>query len=101
MAMTQSSILVIFLIAISAFLLIFKNNFLFFFIALEILFLAINLEWIFMALELDETTGAAVALILIALAAVDAAIGLSLLLKYFSASYTGKIEISEMTHIKG
>lgn len=101
MTYNSNSILIIFLIAISVFLLVFKNNFLFFFLALEILFLAINLEWIFMAIELNETSGAAIALILIALAAVDAAIGLSLLLKYFSASYTGKIEISEMAQIKG
>jgi NADH:ubiquinone oxidoreductase subunit K len=68
---------------------------------LELLFLAINLQWIFFSIKTNEISGAAIALLLIALAAVDAAIGLSLLLRYFSVSYTGKIQLSEMIHIKG
>ncbi len=89
----------LFLIAIL--LLIFKNNFLFFFVALELFFLAINLLWIFFSISIDEISGTAIALILIALAAIDAAIGLSLLLRYFSLSFTGKIQLSEMRFLKG
>ena len=91
----------VYLIFIAILLILIKNNFLFFFIALELIFLAINLIWIFSAVELDEITGAAIALILIALAAVDAAIGLSLLLRYFAVTYSSKLQLSELTHLKG
>ncbi len=99
--MVMLSYLVVYLISIAIFLLLFKNNFLFFFVALELIFLAINLQWVSASLLTNEVSGIAIALILIALAAVDAAIGLSLLLRYFSVSYTGKIQISELVHIKG
>ena len=95
------SILIILFLLITIFLLLVKNNFLFFFVALELLFLTINLQWIFYSLQIDDITGISVALILIALAAIDAAIGLSLLLRYFSISFSGKIQLSEMTFIKG
>jgi NADH:ubiquinone oxidoreductase subunit K len=36
-----------------------------------------------------------------ALAAIDAAIGLSLLLKYFSVSLSGKIQMSQIINLKG
>ena len=97
----QYNILIALLICITIVLLLLKNNFLFFFVALELLFLTINLQWIFYSLLLDDTVGISVALILIAMAAIDAAIGLSLLLRYFSVSFAGKIELSAMTFIKG
>lgn len=94
-------LLIYFLMIITIFLLLLKNNFLFFLVALELLFLAINLQWIFFSIWTDEISGVAIALILIAIAAIDAAIGLSLLLRYFSVSYTGKIQLSEMRNLKG
>lgn len=93
--------LISYLLIIAILLLLLKNNFLFFLVALELLFLAINLQWIFFSIWTDEISGAAIALILIAIAAIDAAIGLSLLLRYFSLSYTGKIQLSEMRNLKG
>lgn len=99
--MQYYSMLVILFLLITIFLLLVKNNFLFFFVALELLFLTINLQWIFYSLQLDDITGISIALILIALAAIDAAIGLSLLLRYFSLSFSGNIQLSEMTFIKG
>lgn len=93
--------IIIFLISIVILLFILKNNFLFFFVALELLFLAINLVWILCSLQGDDIIGVAIALILIALAAIDAAIGLSLLLQYFSKSLTKKIQLSEMNYLKG
>jgi len=93
--------IILFLLGIVTLLLLLKNNFLFFFVAIELLFLTINLQWILYSLIINEISGAAIALILIALAAVDAAIGLSLLLKYFSLSLTGKIQLSEMKNLKG
>lgn len=95
----QILIIYIFVIVITIFLM--KNNFLFFFVALELLFLAINLMWIFFSLNIQDINGESIALFLIALAAIDAAIGLSLLLKYFSISLTGKIEISQLLLLKG
>ncbi len=92
---------IIYLICIVILLFILKNNFLFFFVGLELLFLAINLAWILFSLQANDITGSAIALILIALAAIDAAIGLSLLLKYFSTTFTKKIQLSEMIYLKG
>ena len=92
---------ILYLFVVVLLLLLLKNNFLFFFVALELLFLSINLFWILFSLQANDITGSAIALILIALAAIDAAIGLSLLLQYFSISYTGKILISELRYLKG
>jgi NADH-quinone oxidoreductase subunit K len=94
------NLIVTFLIGISIFLLK-KNNFLFFLVSLELLFLAINLQWIQFSIILNDNRGAAVSLVLIALAAIDAAIGLSLLLKYFSVSLSGKIQMSQIINLKG
>jgi NADH-quinone oxidoreductase subunit K len=99
--MYNLNFIIAYLLIVAIILLLFKNNFLFFFVALELIFLAINLQWIYFSVKTGNTDGATVALILLALAAVDAAIGLSLLLRYFSISYTGKIQLSEMIHIKG
>jgi NADH-quinone oxidoreductase subunit K len=99
--MNSNNLLICFLLLISLSLFLLKNSFIFFFVALELLFLTINIQWIFFSIQADEITGISVALILIALAAVDAAIGLSLLIRYFSLSMTGKIQISEMIYIKG
>ena len=91
----------IYLLAIAITIFILKNNFLFFFVAIEILFLAINLLWILYSLKTQDINGSGIALSLIALAAIDAAIGLSLLLQYFSISLSGKIQLSELRLIKG
>lgn len=99
--LTNIPFLVLYLIAIVIITFLIKNNFLFFFVALELLFLAINLLWILYSLNAQEINGEAIALFLIALAAIDAAIGLSLLLKYFAISLTGKVEISQVIQLKG
>lgn len=92
---------IFYLIGITILVFILKNNFLFFFVGLELLFLAINLFWIIISLQGDNLTGSAIALILIALAAIDAAIGLSLLLRYFSTAFIKNIQLSEMIYLKG
>lgn len=60
--------------------LVLKNNFLMFFISLELFVLAINLNFIFNSLILQENNGFFIAIVLLSVAAVDTAIGLSLLL---------------------
>lgn len=94
-------LIVIYLLVTVILIFFFKNNFLFFFVGLEILFLGINLLWIGYSLQIQNIEGSAIALFLIALAAIDAAIGLSLLLQYFALSLTGKIQLSELTLLKG
>jgi NADH:ubiquinone oxidoreductase subunit K len=78
--------------------LVVKNSFLLYFIALELFVLAINLQFIFSSVRLLEGRGLFVAVILLAIAAIDTAIGLSLLIKYHNI--TRKISIISMTHLK-
>lgn len=90
--------LVLILLLIGGLCLIIKNNFLLYFIALELFVLAINLQFIFSSVHLMEGKGLFVAVILLALAAIDTAIGLSLLIKYHNL--TQKISIVSMSHLK-
>lgn len=89
-------ILLLFIGAILCF--IIKENFLMFFVGLELLFLAINLQFIFFSLDLEEFKGFFVAILLIIIAAIDTAIGLSLLLKYHNVS--GQISIISLSNLK-
>lgn len=66
-----------------------------YFISLELIVLAINLEFIFASLGIDDSRGLFIAVILLAIAAIDTAIGLSLLIKYFNI--TGRIDVMSMT----
>lgn len=86
------------LLITGVFCLVIKNSFLLYFIALELFVLAINLQFIFSSVTLLEARGLFVAVILLAIAAVDTAIGLSLLIKYHNI--TRKISIISMTHLK-
>lgn len=72
-----------------------------FFIALELIVLAINLNFIFFSINNEDSQGLYVALLLLALAAIDTAIGLSLLLKFFRTSLFGDIRLSALTYLKG
>jgi NADH-quinone oxidoreductase subunit K len=92
---------IIFLLIIGLLCLITKNNILLFFIALELIILAINLNFIFFSLSLNDSQGYFLALILLALAACDTAIGLSLLLKFFRKSLQGESRISSLMNLKG
>jgi len=78
--------------------LILKNNFLLYFIALELFVLAINLQFIFTSVTLLDSRGIFVAVILLAIAAIDTAIGLSLLIRYYNL--TRKISVMSMIHLK-
>jgi len=69
------------------------------FYALELIVLAVNLNFIFFSLDLQESKGLFIAVILLAVAAVDTAIGLSLLLRYHNISY--KISIKSLSKLKG
>jgi NADH-quinone oxidoreductase subunit K len=75
-----------------------KKNFLMYFISLELIVLAINLEFIFASLDIKDSRGLFIAVILLAIAAIDTAIGLSLLIKYYNI--TGRIDVSSMTVAK-
>lgn len=90
--------LVISLILTGGLCLILKNNFLLYFIALELFVLAINLQFIFSSVHLMESRGLFVAVILLAIAAIDTAIGLSLLIKYHNI--TKQISVISMVHLK-
>ena len=90
--------LVLILIVTGGLCLILKNNFLLYFIALELFVLAINLQFIFASVELLDSRGIFVAIILLAIAAIDTAIGLSLLIKYYNL--TRKISVMSMIHLK-
>lgn len=78
---------------------ILKQNFLMYFIGLELIVLGINLQVIYTSLNIDNSKGLFLAVILLAIAAIDTAIGLSLLIKYFNI--TGRIEINSLTMLKG
>ena len=91
--------LILTLLSVAGLSLILKNNFLLYFIALELFVLAINLQFIFSSVHLFENKGLFVAVILLAIAAIDTAIGLSLLIKY--NNITKKTSILSMTHLKG
>ena len=60
-----------------------KENFLLFIIALEFIILATNLNFAETGIEIGDAKGLFNALISLAVAAVDTAIGLSLLIRYF------------------
>lgn len=92
-------LLVILLLIIAILCLILKNNFLMFFISLEMIVLAINLNFIFYSLCLEESKGFFVAILLLAVAAIDTAIGLSLLIKFHSLS--SQISIVSLSRLKG
>ena len=78
--------------------LILKNNFLMFFISLEMIVLAINLNFIFFSLSLGESKGLFVAVLLLVVAAIDTAIGLSLLIKYHNLS--SQISVVSLSRLK-
>lgn len=63
--------------------LLLKDTFLLYFIALELIILAINLNFIIGSILQNDSFGIYIAILLLAVAAVDTAIGLSLLLKYY------------------
>lgn len=90
--------LVLSLILTGGLCLILKNSFLLYFIALELFVLAINLQFIFSSVSLLESRGLFVAVILLAIAAIDTAIGLSLLIKY--QNLTNQISVASMIHLK-
>lgn len=90
--------LVLSLILTGGLCLILKNSFLLYFIALELFVLAINLQFIFASVSLLESRGLFVAVILLAIAAIDTAIGLSLLIKY--QNLTRQISVASMIHLK-
>lgn len=77
---------------------ILKKNFLMYFISLELIVLAINLQYIFASLSIQDSRGLFIAVILLAIAAIDTAIGLSLLINYFNIN--GRIDIISMSGIK-
>ena len=77
---------------------ILKKNFLMYFISLELIVLAINLQYIFASLSIEDSRVLFVAVILLAIAAIDTAIGLSLLINYFNIN--GRIDIISMSGIK-
>ena len=75
-----------------------KRNFLMYFISLELIILAINLQFIFASLYIKDSRGLFIAVILLAIAAIDTAIGLSLLIKFFNLN--GRIDIMSMINSK-
>jgi len=89
------------LLTIACLCLLIKNNTLLFFIALELIVLAINLNFIFFSLISGDASGLYTALLLLALAAIDTAIGLSLLLKFFRQSLLGDTKLSALILLKG
>jgi len=99
--MQELTLIILLFIATAIVIFVSKNNFIFFLVGLELLFLAINLQWINYSIILNDNMGAAISLILIALAAIDAAIGLSLLLKYFGVSINGSVQLSRLVYLKG
>jgi NADH-quinone oxidoreductase subunit K len=72
-----------------------------YFIALEIIVLAINLNFAFFGITSDDAKGFFIALLLLALAAIDTAIGLSLLVKFFRSNILGGTKISSLIFLKG
>ena len=77
---------------------ILKKNFLMYFISLELIVLAINLQYIFASLAINDARGLFIAVILLAIAAIDTDIGLSLLIKYYNIN--GRIDIIAMSGAK-
>jgi NADH-quinone oxidoreductase subunit K len=72
------------LFTISLLILLLKPNYLFVLFALELLLLAVNINFIFGSLMFDDFLGQSISLILFSVAAVDTAIGLSLLLNFYN-----------------
>jgi len=63
--------------------------------------LAINLNFIFLGLNTNDARGFNIAVLLLALAAIDTIIGLSLLVSYSRISIQGDIKLSTLTKIAG
>jgi NADH-quinone oxidoreductase subunit K len=78
-----------------------KNNFLMFFISLEIWLLAINFKFIQASMVMGDTKGVLVAMIIIVLGAVDTTVGLSLLLNYYNITLDTDLKISSLNNLKG
>ena len=94
--------IIIYILLFTAFLsLLIKNNFLLFFISLELIVLAINLNFIFCSLELNDALGLYISILLLTLAAIDTALGLSLLIKYYNLTLITNLQISTLTLLKG
>lgn len=89
------------LLVIAVLALLTKDNFLLFLIALELLVLAINMNFVLYSLCIDDAKGLFIALVLLAMAAIDTTIGLSLLLNYFHLSATGNTQLSQLSNLKG
>jgi len=87
--------MILLLLTIACLMLLIKNNFLLYFLALELIVLAINLNFVFFSLSTGDAAGIYISLLLLALAAIDTAIGLSLLIKYFRQSALGDIKLSK------
>jgi NADH-quinone oxidoreductase subunit K len=99
--MFHFSIIMIWLLSsVACLMLLIKNNFLLFFIALELIVLAINLNFVFFSLSTETSLGLYISVLLLALAAIDTAIGLSLLIKYFNQSAIGEIKLSKLVFLK-
>ena len=77
------SIIIKLLLGIAIFSSMSKENFLLFIIALEFIILATNLNFTEIGISIGDAKGLFNALIALAVAAVDTAIGLSLLIRYF------------------
>lgn len=95
------SFIISILLIIACLCLLTKNNFLLYFIALELIVLAINLNFAFFSVASDDAMGFYIALLLLALAAIDTAIGLSLLVKFFRSNIMGGTKMSSLIFLKG
>jgi NADH-quinone oxidoreductase subunit K len=97
----MGDIIVIILLVLSSLCFIIRNNFIMFFISLEIYLLAINFNFIFYSILFEESTGILVTIILLVLGAIDTTIGLSLIINYYNLIINSDLKLSNITNLKG
>jgi len=95
--MNINDLLITILLTVAFFSPILKNNFLLYLIALELFVLSINLNFVFQGIHTNDAKGVYVCLLLLAVAAADTLIGLSLLINYFRGSLQGDIKLSTLS----
>lgn len=76
-----------------------RTNFITMMIAIEMCIFSVSLLWLQASLLLDDSGGQVVSFVLLTVAAVESAIGLSLLVAYYRK--TGSITVIEFSKIKG